>query len=164
MSEPDSPSAAKKRTLEIIVSIALVVFGLVIMWDSHRLGNGWTPDGPQSGYFPFYIGLIMSAASAINLVGVIRANGGDSFVSRDEIRLVGAMFFPTLVFLFIMQWIGIYVASVIFIAFFMRWQGKFSWLRCAIVSIATTLVLFLMFEIWFKVPLLKGPLEAALGF
>ena len=164
MTEPESPSAAKKRTLEIIVSVALMVFGLVIMWDSYRLGNGWSADGPQSGYFPFYIGLIMSAASAINLLVVMRANDGDSFVSRDEIRLVGAMFFPTLVFLFIMQWTGIYVASVIFIAFFMRWQGKFSWLRCAVVSIATTLVIFMMFEIWFKVPLLKGPLEAALGF
>ena len=164
MSEPSSPSAAKKRTLEIIVSLALMVFGLVIMLDSYRLGNGWGTDGPQSGYFPFYIGVLMSAASAINFVVAIRSGGSDSFVSREEIRLVGAMFFPTLVFLFIMQWTGIYLASIIFIAFFMRWQGKFSWLRCTIVSIATTLVIFLMFEIWFKVPLLKGPLEAALGF
>lgn len=164
MTEPESPSAAKKRTLEVIVSVALIAFGLVIMWDSHRIGNGWTTDGPQSGYFPFYIGLLMTAASAINLIVAIRAGGGESFVSREEIRLVGAMFFPTFVFLFIMQWIGIYVASVLFIAFFMRWQGKFSWLRCTLVSVGTTLVIFLMFEIWFKVPLLKGPLEAALGF
>ena len=164
MHETESPSAAKKRTLEIIVSIALVAFGLVIMWDSYRTGSGWTPEGPQSGYFPFYIGLLMSAASAINFIVALRSSGSASFVSREEIRLVGAMFFPTLAFLFVMQWIGIYVASIIFIGFFMRWQGKFSWLRCATVSIGTTLVIFVMFEIWFKVPLLKGPLEAALGF
>jgi hypothetical protein len=31
------------------------------------------------------------------------------------------------------------------------------------VSVAVNVVFFLMFEIWFKVPLPKGPLEAALG-
>ena len=164
MLEPESPSAAKKRTLEMIVSIALLMFGLVIMWDSHRMGSGWSNDGPQSGYFPFYIGLLMSAASAINFVVALRSSGATSFVSRDEIKLVGAMFMPTVAFLFVMQWIGIYVASALFIAFFMRWQGKFGWLRCALVAVGTPVVIFLMFEIWFKVPLLKGPLEAVFGY
>ena len=164
MLEPESPSAVKKRTLEIIVSVALFGFGAVIMWDSHRMGNGWTSEGPQSGYFPFYIGLLMSAASAINFFVALRSSADASFVSREEIKLVGAMFMPTVAFLFLMQWIGIYVAAFVFIGFFMRWQGKFGWLRCALVALGTPIVIFLMFEIWFKVPLLKGPLEAALGF
>ena len=164
MLEPEPRSAAKKRTLEIIVAIGLLLFSSLIMWDSHRIGRDWGNDGPQSGYFPFYIGLIMAVASVINLVIALRASQTDSFVSREEIRLVGAMFMPTVAFLFIMQWVGIYVAAFLFIGFFMRWQGKFSWLRCAMIAVCTPVTIFLMFEIWFKVPLLKGPLEAALGY
>ena len=87
-----------------------------------------------------------------------------SFVSIEEIRLVSAMFFPALAFVFVMQWLGIYVSGALLIACFMRWQGKFSYAKCAAVGVGTSFVLFAMFEIWFKVPLLKGPLESLFGY
>ena len=47
----------------------------------------------------------------------------------------------------------------------MRWLGKYAWWKIgAGVRRQRCVVFFLMFEIWFKVPLPKGPLEAALGF
>jgi len=164
MSEPEETSAASTRTLEIIVSVALLALAALIMWDSKRMGAGWGPSGPESGYFPFYIGLLMGIASIVNLVKAWRMTREDSFVSREEIRLVGAMFFPALVFVFLMQWLGIYVSGALLIAAFMRWQGKFSYPMCAAVSVGTVVVLFAMFELWFKVPLIKGPIESALGF
>ena len=60
--------------------------------------------------------------------------------------------------------LGIYVASALFIAFFMRYLGKYGWAKTIAVSVGNMVVFFLMFEIWFKVPLPKGPLETALGF
>jgi putative tricarboxylic transport membrane protein len=164
MSEPEQTSAASTRTLEIIVSTALLALAALIMWDSKRMGSGWGPSGPESGYFPFYIGLLMGIASLVNLVKALRMTRDDSFVSREEIRLVGAMFFPALAFVFLMQWLGIYVSGALLIAAFMRWQGKFSYAMCAAVGIGTVVVLFGMFELWFKVPLIKGPIESALGF
>jgi putative tricarboxylic transport membrane protein len=164
MSEPEETSAASTRTLEIIVSVALLALAVLIMWDSKRMGAGWGPSGPESGYFPFYIGLLMGIASVVNLVKAWRMTRDDSFVSREEIRLVGAMFFPALVFVFLMQWLGIYVSGALLIAAFMRWQGKFSYAMCAAVGVGTVVVLFAMFELWFKVPLIKGPIESALGF
>ena len=164
MSEPAEPSAASTRTLEIITSGCLIVLAIVIMWDSRRIGAGWGPSGPESGYFPFYVGALMGFASAVNLVKAWRMSRTKSFVSVAEIRMVSAMFFPALAFVFAMQWLGIYVSGSLLIAFFMRWQGKFSYAKCAAVAIGTSLVLFAMFEIWFKVPLLKGPLEALFGY
>ena len=164
MSEPVEPSAASTRTLEIITSVCLLLLAILIMWDSRRMGAGWGPSGPESGYFPFYIGALMGLASAVNLVKAWRMSRVKSFVSVEEIRLVSAMFFPALAFVFVMQWLGIYVSGALLIAFFMRWQGKFSYAKCAAVSIGTSLVLFAMFEIWFKVPLLKGPLESLFGY
>jgi putative tricarboxylic transport membrane protein len=157
-------TAATRRTLEIITAIFFLLLGSLVMWDSWRNGAGWTDEGPQSGYFPFYIGLLMNIASLINLLKALRANREIPFVSRTEIRLVLAIFLPGLVYVAAMQWIGLYVASAIFIAVFMRWQGKFSLLKSGLTGVIVSAILFGMFEIWFKVPLIKGPLEAALGY
>ena len=168
--QPESPidapeaSAASRRTLEIITSLFFIAIGSVVMWDSQRIGAGWGTEGPQSGYFPFYIGLLMNIASVMNLVVVLRSGAAESFVSRPALKMVMAIFLPCLVYIAVMQWLGLYVASIIFIAVFMRWQGKFSVLKSTLTALIVVVVLFLMFEIWFKVPLIKGPLEAALGY
>ena len=162
--ETPERSAASTRTLEIITAIFFLVVGSIVMWDSSRAGAGWGADGPQSGYFPFYVGLLMNFASAVNLLLAFKSSKAESFVSRPELKLVLAIFLPCLVYIAVMQWLGLYAASVIFIAVFMRWQGKFSWLKSALTSLIVVAVLFVMFEIWFKVPLIKGPLEAALGY
>ena len=163
-SNTPEPSAASKRTLEIVTSLCILAIGSVVMWDSSRIGAGWGTDGPQSGYFPFYIGLLMNIASLINLGLALKSDKAESFVSKAQIKLVMAIFLPCLAYVALMQWVGLYVASVIFIALFMRLQGKFSVLKSALTALIVVAVLFVMLEIWFKVPLIKGPLEAALGF
>ncbi len=160
----EEASAVSTRTLEIITAVFFLVLGVVVMWDSRRSGAGWGSDGPQSGYFPFYIGLLMTIATLANLFNALRLKTSESFVSRPKLKLVMALFLPCLIYLAVMQMLGLYVSSAIFIAVFMRWQGKFSILKSVLTGLGTSIVLFLMFEIWFKVPLLKGPLEAALGY
>ena len=162
--EVTEQSAASTRTLEIVTALIFLIVGSLVMWDSSRIGAGWSADGPQSGYFPFYVGLLMNIASSINLVLAIRSSKAESFVSRPAIKLVLAVFLPCLVYVAVMQWVGLYVASVVFIAVFMRWQGKLSIFKSVLTSVLVVVVLFVMFEIWFKVPLIKGPLEAALGY
>jgi putative tricarboxylic transport membrane protein len=162
--EAAQESAASKRTLEVITAVFFLAIGSVVMWDSSRLGAGWGADGPQSGYFPFYIGLLMNVASVANLVLAFKSDKTESFVSKPQIKLVMAIFLPCLVYVAAMQWLGLYAASLIFIAAFMRWQGKFSFFKSGLTSLIVVVVLFVMFEIWFKVPLIKGPIEAALGY
>ncbi len=160
----DEPSAASTRTLEIITAAFFLALGALVMWDSKRMGAGWGNDGPESGYFPFYIGLLMTIATLANLVIALISSKTQSFVSKSKIKLVMAIFLPCLVYLGFMQFVGLYVSSAVFIAIFMRWQGKFSLLKSIFTGVGVSVALFLMFEIWFKVPLLKGPLEAALGY
>ena len=71
---------------------------------------------------------------------------------------------PTAVYAGVMYFLGIYVASAIYICFFMMWLGKYSIRKAAPVAIAIPLILFWLFEIAFLIPLPKGPLEAAFGF
>jgi hypothetical protein len=156
------------RVWEIVVAALFLVFGAVLLWDSRRLGSSWGSDGPQAGYFPFYIGVIICIASAINLLTAIgRANHGP-FVTWGQLRMVLVVMVPYTVYVALIAnpvySLGIYEASVIFIAAFMRVLGKYSWAKMALVSVGSMVVFFLMFEIWFKVPLPKGPIEALLGF
>lgn len=154
------------RTMDMVVAGVLAALGALVMYESVELGAGWAPDGPESGYFPFYIGLLMTLASLITLVtGLIgKAGNNDCFVERGQLRLVLQVLIPAAIFVAAIPWIGIYVAGGLFIAFFMGWLGRYRWPRILPVAVLVPLVLFVTFEIWFLISLPKGPLEAALGY
>lgn len=147
---------------------ALVIFGVgvVMMVDNYKIGAGWASDGPESGYFPFRIGVILCFASLVvalrSLLGKQRKL--DIFVSWERFKPVLLVLLPTAVYVLAIQFLGIYVASMLFIAAFMRVMDKSSWLKTLLVSIGVNGLLFWMFEIQFKVPLPKGPLEALFGY
>ena len=130
-----------------------------------RLGARWAEDGPQAGYFPFYIGLLVCLSAAVNFAMALvnRRDAERDFVELDKLKLVLAVLVPTGIYVATVSWIGIYVSSAIFIALFMWWLGKYRWTKFVPVSVGVNVAFFVMFEIWFKVPLPKGPLETALG-
>jgi putative tricarboxylic transport membrane protein len=141
------------------------VLGAIVVWDSVRLGARWAEDGPQAGYFPFYVGALVCLSALVNFGIALtnRKDHGRDFVELDKLKLVLAVLVPAAVYVATIGWIGIYVSSAVFIAFFMRWLGKYVWWKVAAVSVGTMVVFFLIFESWFKVPLPKGPLENLLG-
>jgi hypothetical protein len=160
----EDPPAFGARIVDLLVGGIILLFGAVVMFDSHRLGNGWADDGPQSGYFPFYIGLFVVLSSAATLVEAWLKHGPDeAFVGRGQLKLVFAVLVPSFFYIAVIQFAGMYAASAVFIGFFMRWLGKYSWTKVVVVSIAVTVAFYLMFEEWFLVPLPKGPLENLLG-
>jgi len=160
------------RVWEIVVAGLFLVAGALVVYDSRRLGSTWGSDGPQAGYFPFYIGVIIIVASVINLVTALGARakeaGDKPFVNREQLRMVLIVMIPYSLYVVLIDnpvySFGIYEASVIYIALFMRYLGKYTWLKIGVISVATMVAFFLMFEVWFKVPLPKGPIEALLGF
>jgi len=136
-----------------------------VVYDSVRLGARWAEDGPQAGYFPFYVGLLVCLSATVNFVMALvnRRDAGRDFVELDKLKLVLAVLVPAAVYVAAISWVGIYVSSALFIAFFMRWLGKYPWWKVAVVSVGTMVAFFLIFEVWFLVPLPKGPLENLLG-
>ena len=158
-------SVVSSRTVDLAVAGILFALGALVAFDSNRIGAKWAEDGPQSGYFPFYIGLIICIASVVNVVLALRnkAYYGRSFVSVEQLKAVFSVAIPTLVYVLLIQFLGIYVASTAFIAGFMVWLGKYSWLKAVAVGVGVSAVFFVMFEVWFNVQLPKGPLEAVLG-
>ena len=157
--------AIRQKSAEAVVAGLFFLVGALVIYDSLRLGAKWADDGPQAGYFPFYIGLIVCVSALINIVAALmlaREKDG-AFVEVGQLKLVLSVLLPMSVYVALVGWLGIYVASTLFIGFFMRWLGKYSWWKLAAVSAGNSVFFFVIFELWFKIPLPKGPLEAMLG-
>jgi hypothetical protein len=160
-SESGSPPVAKNHTVDAIVAVLLLIFGAVVAFESRRLGAGWTTDGPGAGYFPFYIGMIICvAALGIFYQAVFsKARDGDTFVDREQLGRVFQVLLPAIVYVLAVVFVGLYVASAVYIALFMVILGKYPPVKSVLVGVLVNVVFFLMFEVWFKVPLFKGSLE-----
>ncbi len=169
--QSDQKPVGSVRAWEAVVALLFLVFGAVVAWDSYRIGASWGDDGPQAGYFPFYIGVFIIVSAVMILYAALKMPAEEAkapFVRWGQLRMVLTMMIPSVIFVALIDnpWLplGIYVPSALFIAAFMRVLGKYGWLTVAAVSIGVMVAFFLMFEIWFQVPLPKGPLEAAFGF
>jgi hypothetical protein len=151
--------ALRQKSAEIAVAALFFCLGAVVVHDSVRLGFRWADDGPQAGYFPFYIGLLMCAASLVNLaMAFAPAKDADkTFVEVGQLKLVLAVLVPTAIYVAVIGPIGLYEASIFFIAYFMRWLGKYAWWKTGAVSIGNSLFFLVIFELWFQIPLPKGP-------
>jgi putative tricarboxylic transport membrane protein len=162
----DSPVVARNRSVDAVTSALLFVLAVVLCYDNWRTGMGWSGDGPEAGYFPFYLGVILAAAS---LYGVVKAMAGsagatDAFVTRDQLGRVMQVFVPTLIFCLLTQWLGIYVASFLLTAGFMRLIGRISWWASLLTAFLFCLTMFVTFDIAFDVIMPKGPIEAFFGY
>ncbi len=63
METEKSEHTVTTRTMDIVVALLFMGVAALVMADSWRIGAKWASDGPQAGYFPFYVGLIMFLAS-----------------------------------------------------------------------------------------------------
>jgi putative tricarboxylic transport membrane protein len=162
----NSPVVTNTRAVEVAVYLLLVVLALVLGYDNWRSGMGWAADGPQSGYLPFYLCVILAGASlyGLGVAFVRRKRAAQPFVTRDQLRRVLQVFVPTLLFCLLTQWLGLYVASFLLVAGFMRFIGRIAWWKSLLTSFLFAFIMFATFEIAFDVIMPKGPLEAAFGF
>ena len=157
----------RTRWAELVVALLFVIAGAVVVMDSYRVGVAWGDDGPKAGYFPHFIGWLLAIAGVIVAVQTIvrwRALQDSVFVTWAELKPVLTVLVPTIVYVGLIAAIGIYVASAIYITAFMLWQGKFRILPSLAVGIGVPVAVFLLFEVWFLIPLPKGPLEHLLGY
>lgn len=165
MDSEEIRTGATTNTVEAIVALVILVLGGIVIYGSSKLGSGWTSDGPGPGYFPFYMGLILLIAGAGVLFQTIfgKNKNTEVFVDREQLGRVLSVLLPALVYVGAIQLIGIYVASAIYIALFMTVLGKYSWVKSCVTAFAVNAVFFLMFEVWFKVPLHKGTFDLLSG-
>ncbi len=162
------------RGVEIGVAVVTGLFGILIMVGSWQVGIDWGVEGPKSGFFPFYVGLIVLGCSIINLAQVKHTEG--MFADWGQLRSVKSVVIPTAIYVTVLpstihipftavsfSGLGLYVASILLIAGFMKWLGRYSWALTLAVAFSFPAATYVIFEKWFLIPLPKGPFENLLG-
>lgn len=165
--QPEASRWGSRHAIDALVSALTLALGLAMMFDSHRIGSGWDDGQLQSGYFPFRLGAIIAVASLAIFIRALAATvrgPGQPFVRWPQFRPVVTVFAGTLLYVATIPWVGIYAATGLLIAGFMRTAGRFGWLATVAIAVSTPAVLFVLFEVVFLVPLPKGPLESLLGY
>ena len=159
--EAASPSVVSNNQVDAVVAAILVLISGVVIYEARRLGASWTSDGPGAGYFPFYIGIIILVSGLGILFQSLfnKARDTDSFVDQVQLKRVLSVLLPAMVYVLGINFLGLYVASAIYIALFMVLMGKYPVLKSVLVAVAVITLFFMMFEVWFKVPLFKGSLD-----
>jgi hypothetical protein len=154
------------RAVDIAVSLLLIALAGMLGYDNWRTGISWDSTGPEAGYFPFYLCVILAGASLYGVIAAFRSRkeAGETFVTRAQLRRVMAVFVPTLLFCLATQYLGLYVASFLLIAAFMRMVGRIAWWKSLLTAFVFTAAMFVTFDIAFDVIMPKGPLEAAFGY
>jgi putative tricarboxylic transport membrane protein len=152
------------RAAELVTASVLILLGGIVLFDAVRLGFGWGPDGPRSGFFPFWLALIMVVVCVAIIAQAVRRAENKSFVSREQLGSVLKVLWPALAFVALIRFVGLYVSSALYMGFYMRWVGRHSWVTVVLIALGVSIGAFLVFEKWFLVPMPKGPLEEWLGY
>jgi putative tricarboxylic transport membrane protein len=164
--EIDSPSVTSIRFVDVAVSLLLTALAVTLGYDNWRTGISWDSTGPEAGYFPFYLSVILAGASLYGVAAAFlsRKEAAETFVTRAQLWRVMAVFVPTALFCLATQFLGLYVASFFLIALFMRLVGKIALWKSLLTAFIFTAAMFVTFDIAFDVIMPKGPLEAAFGY
>lgn len=154
-----------RASMEVATALVTGGVGAAVIWGAAEHDIGWGDSGPGSGYFPFRIGILIILASLTNLVLALRRRGigTEVFVTNAQMRSVLAFGLPIFGFVVLSLFLGLYVAAILYLASVMIFQGGYRPLFAIGLAFAVAVAMRLIFPIWFKVPLLTGPIEALLG-
>jgi hypothetical protein len=164
---PERQSTLVSRfALEVAFALFTMAFGATVIWGALEFSIGWGEIGPEAGYFPFRIGSLIVLASLVNLVLAVRRRNAaaGAVVTGEEGRRLLSFALPIVVFVGVAMVLGIYVASALYLLFTVSFVARHRLPVTVGVSLGFPLVLFVLFEIAFRTPLLKGPLEAVFGW
>lgn len=151
---------------EVGFAALTLAFGAIMIDGALKLNIGWGEIGPEAGYFPFRVGALIVLASLVNLVSALvrRRTLATSFLTAEQTRNVVVFAVPVVALVGVAMFLGIYVATALYLLFTVGLVARHRSRVTVVVALGAPLLLFVLFEIAFLTPLLKGPLENWLGW
>ena len=160
------------RPYQVATAAAIIVIAAVAMFDSRAAFNpsvGTAPGDVGSRWYPFWAAAIMAVASLIvvyrSLVTPQPAEG--VFAGRASIIAVLKLAVPMLVYatliggiepgdVTLLPALGFYIATALYLGFFAAYIGRYRWFWIPVIAVSFPLVIFLAFELGFRVGLPKS--------
>ena len=148
------------RKADIIVALGLMLVGFIVLADTIRLGFGWGMSGPEAGFFPFYMGLgIVLCTFFIVLRGIkiFKKEGtGKPLIVKGGLTQILWVLIPAAGMVLLSELIGLHLATVVYLAFYMGVVGKMHWAKVILLSVLVPLVIYILFDKIFLIPLPEG--------
>lgn len=151
--------SVSRQALELSVAGLISAFAAAIVYASLQLETGWGSTGPEAGYFPLRLGLLLLATGIALTLQAARAPSDEVFASGLQLRRVLSQFIPTVALALAAPFTGFYLAAAVFLSYMAHSHGSFAWRKSIAIGLLAAAVMFAVFEIWFGVPLTRGPLE-----
>jgi len=146
------------RTVEIVVCLLLLALSVMVMMEGVRLGAGWSERGPESGFFPFALALIMAIGLAAAAVSAWREAATRPFFEASEewidLLKVGV---PAGLAIALTPTLGLYLTSGLYVLGFMAWYGRFPWWQALLGGLSVPAGLYLMLRYGFNIAMPMSP-------
>jgi hypothetical protein len=139
--------------VELGAIVCLLVLGVVLLSESIELGPGWGESGPQPGFFPFVLTVLL----ILGTLGVLYANVYRDpnlhafFEVSQEVTDLLRVGIPIVVAVVVIRWLGIYAGSGLYLAFFMAWYGRFRWHQALAGGILLPVIMWLALREGFNI-------------
>lgn len=148
------------RKADIIVALGLMLVGLLVIGDSVRLGFGWGMSGPEAGFFPFYMGLgtvICTFIIVLRAIRTYRKEGpGKALIMKGGLPQILWILLPATGMVLLTELIGLHLATILYLAFYTGRVGKMHWAKVILLSVLVPLVVYIVFDRIFLIPLPEG--------
>ena len=152
------------RPYEVATGVALIALAGVAMLDTRASAlidtSGRSPGGIGPGFYPFWAAAVMAGAGLVVVYRAVRGLQAEAPVFENRaavvsvVKLVGPMVLATAA----LMWLGFYFVCGLYMAFFARYIGRYRWLIVGLVAVAFPTVIYLAFELGFRVRLPKSGL------
>ncbi len=148
------------RKADILISLLMMSIGIVIVVDSARLGFKWGMNGPESGFFPFYLGAgtIVCALLVLRKVAAQykKEGAGKRLMPEGALNSILWVLVPATVMIAITELVGLHIAAALYMGFYMRVVGRIRWTTTILISLLVPISLYIAFDKLFLVPLPQG--------
>jgi putative tricarboxylic transport membrane protein len=148
------------RTADISIALLFLLIGLILIFDSVRIGFQWGVTGPESGLFPFYLGLGLIICSFLTLRTIFAKYKKDGYnkllMPKGALKSILWVLIPSTGMVVMTEFVGLHIAAGLFLGFYMRAVGKIGWVTTLLVSFLVPLSLYIAFDKLFLVPLPQG--------
>ncbi|MEW6719424.1 MAG: tripartite tricarboxylate transporter TctB family protein [Thermodesulfobacteriota bacterium] len=150
------------RKANVWLAVFLLCFGLLILYDAIRLGFRWDPvAGPGPGFLPFYLAIGTVGGSAIVLfkgIKKLKEGPGKPLIPEGGLTPILWVLIPSTVMVMIVPILGLHVAAMVYIIFYMKVVGKIEIYKCLLVGFLFPVALYVVFDRLFLIPLPGGML------
>lgn len=165
------------RIAELVTAFAIAVFSLYLMWESGE-GPSWDPtavrfaniginlnnEGPGSGFWPFWLSLVMFVCSIMVGINWFRrksppSRSKDRFLDTYRVKMFALVGGGLVAFLLLIGLLGFYGAIPIFLFYYIYVLGKHPWWLAALIGVGATVFCFFFFDVAMRIVLPKGALE-----